>query len=48
MTPDPANLSGVFHMNDPQAWNAYAYVRNNPVSLLDPEGMNYRVCDKRQ
>jgi len=25
---------------DPQAWNAYAYVRNNPLIYSDPTGMN--------
>jgi RHS repeat-associated protein len=24
---------------DPQAWNAYAYVRNNPLGFVDPSGM---------
>ncbi|HYC87784.1 MAG TPA: RHS repeat-associated core domain-containing protein [Thermoanaerobaculia bacterium] len=24
--------------NDPQTWNRYAYVRNNPVSRIDPDG----------
>ena len=23
---------------DPQSWNAYAYVRNNPLNLTDPDG----------
>jgi hypothetical protein len=25
---------------DPQSWNAYAYVRNNPLALVDPSGMD--------
>jgi len=28
---------------DPQQWNMYAYVRNNPLRLLDPTGMY--TCD---
>jgi RHS repeat-associated protein len=26
------------HLGDPQSWNLYAYVRNNPVSLVDHTG----------
>jgi RHS repeat-associated protein len=25
--------------SDPQSWNAYTYVRNNPLRLVDPTGM---------
>jgi RHS repeat-associated protein len=26
------------HLEYPQRWNAYAYVRNNPLALVDPDG----------
>jgi len=26
---------------DPQSWNLYAYVRNNPVISIDPMGLNW-------
>jgi RHS repeat-associated protein len=38
MTPDPAGLASVNPMN-PQTWNRYAYVANNPLARIDPSGM---------
>ena len=37
--PDPAALRAVNPMN-PQSWNRYAYVLNNPLGLLDPLGLD--------
>jgi RHS repeat-associated protein len=45
MSPDAGEDAGFDHMSDPQSWNGYAYVRNNPTTLTDPDGNNYSVCD---
>ena len=39
MTPDPSGLLAP-HPEDPQSWNLYAYVRNNPLIYLDPNGLD--------
>lgn len=36
-SPDPAGLRAV-NPSDPQTWNRYAYVRNNPLLLTDVSG----------
>ncbi|MGA8491425.1 MAG: RHS repeat-associated core domain-containing protein [Terriglobales bacterium] len=37
--PDPAGLAAVDPSN-PQSWNRYAYVLNNPLSFVDPTGLD--------
>jgi RHS repeat-associated protein len=41
LTPDPGGLK-VINLEDPQTWNLYAYVRNNPLTLTDPTGLDMR------
>jgi len=41
MHPDPAGLAAVDPSN-PQSWNRYAYVLNNPMNSVDPSGL--REC----
>jgi RHS repeat-associated protein len=42
MSIDPDNAGAV--NEDPQTWNAYSYVRNNPLRYTDPDGTNVHVC----
>jgi RHS repeat-associated protein len=35
-SPDPLLASA--RLTDPQTWNRYAYVRNDPVNMIDPDG----------
>ncbi len=39
MHPDPAGLAAV-DISNPQSWNRYAYVSNNPMNAVDPSGMS--------
>jgi RHS repeat-associated protein len=41
LTPDPAGLAAADPTN-PQTWNRYAYVMNNPLAMIDPSGLG--VC----
>src|SRR3989449_7847803 len=38
MSPDPANFGAIDE--SPQTWNAYSYVGNNPLSAVDPDGLD--------
>jgi RHS repeat-associated protein len=38
ISPDPAGLAAV-DMTNPQTWNRYAYVGNNPTGVVDPLGL---------
>jgi RHS repeat-associated protein len=37
-SPDPAGRSAV-SLSNPQTWNRYAYLTNNPLGLIDPSGL---------
>jgi RHS repeat-associated protein len=43
ISPDPAGL-GAVEFGNPQSWNRYAYVTNNPVSYTDPLGLVKPLC----
>jgi RHS repeat-associated protein len=38
ISPDPAGRKAV-NIANPQTWNRYAYVTNNPLALIDPNGL---------
>jgi RHS repeat-associated protein len=42
-SPDPIGKAAV-QLADPQTWNMYAYVRNNPTTLTDPNGTCAITC----
>ncbi|MBV9768363.1 MAG: hypothetical protein JOZ32_02225, partial [Bryobacterales bacterium] len=42
MSVDPANAGA--EPSDPESWNAYSYAGNNPLSRIDPDGLDYHVC----
>lgn len=43
ISPDPAGLAAVDPTN-PQSWNRYAYVGNNPLMFVDPLGLEAGDC----
>jgi RHS repeat-associated protein len=38
---DPENYQAMRDLSDPQSWNAYAYVNNNPLLRVDPDGKGF-------
>jgi RHS repeat-associated protein len=38
MTPDPENAGA--DLTNPQSWNMYTYVQNNPLNAIDPNGLD--------
>ena len=48
MSPDPLYIEA-HRLADPQRLNLYAYVRNNPVNLTDPTGLDVALkCDTKE
>jgi RHS repeat-associated protein len=43
LVPDPSGLAAV-DMTNPQTWNRYAYVGNNPLKNVDPLGLDWADC----
>lgn len=38
---DPENYQARLDLSDPQSWNAYTYVNNNPLHRVDPNGKGF-------
>jgi hypothetical protein len=39
MSPDPHSRT-LLHIFNPQRWNMYSYALNNPLTFVDPTGMD--------
>jgi hypothetical protein len=37
----PGSLLASVRLTNPQTWNRYTYVRNDPVNMVDPDGREY-------
>jgi len=46
LSPDPAG-SSVASPDNPQSWNRYAYVQNNPLNAIDPNGLYIDGCENQ-
>lgn len=44
-SPDPYN--GSMSISDPQSFNRYSYVENEPTNFIDPSGLNMQECGFR-
>ena len=44
ISPDPAGL-GAVDISNPQTWNRYAYLANNPLNAVDPLGLDDCASD---
>ena len=40
--PDP--YDGSYNLTDPQSFNRYSYVQNDPVNFVDPTGLERKIC----
>lgn len=38
---DPDNYQAMRDLSDPQSWNAYVYVNNNPLLRVNPDGKGF-------
>ena len=45
LRPDPIG-KGAVRLDDPQTWNMYVYVRDNPTSRIDPTGLDDITYDQ--
>src|ERR1043165_8349071 len=44
LSPDPGGLEAA-SLTNPQTWNRYAYVTNNPLTAVDPLGLYILNCE---